>query len=136
MELVRGSHRWAHSDPEGEFHGPEDYRKFMHAAAAREGVDPDIRYVEARKGGGSFHHGWTWHGSGRNRADYPRRSLVLHAMRSDAEFDPAHLGQGIGSIYSRYKRLADNEMDENHFPVLWREDGYRTPGLDLYLQDA
>jgi hypothetical protein len=21
-------------------------------------------------------------------------------------------------------------MDEAHFPILWRDDGYRTPGLD------
>jgi hypothetical protein len=27
-------------------------------------------------------------------------------------------------------------MDENYFPILWREDGYRTPGLDEYLVDA
>ena len=27
-------------------------------------------------------------------------------------------------------------MDENHFPVLWRADGYRTPALDIYLSSA
>jgi hypothetical protein len=24
-------------------------------------------------------------------------------------------------------------MDESFFPVLWREDGYRTPWLDSYI---
>lgn len=119
--------------PEGEFHGPEEYRKYMEIAAAREGVDPDIVYVEVPKGGGSFHHGWTWHGSGHNQADLPRRSLVLHAMRSDTEYVPEHLNQGTGCIYSRYKHLADNVIDENFFPVLWRKDGYRTPGLAGFL---
>ena len=30
----------------------------------------------------------------------------------------------------RYKRTGSDEMDESFFPVLWREDGYRTPFLD------
>ena len=133
IEFARGSHKWAHSAPEGEFHGPRDYRKYMEKAAAREGVAPDLLQVEVRRGGGSFHHGWIWHGSGHNRAARPRRSLVLHAMRSDTEYAPGNLAQGTGCIYSRYKRLADNLIDENYFPVLWRDDGYRTPGIDAYL---
>ncbi len=133
IEFVRGSHRWQQGRPEGEFHAPEDYRKPMREAAAREGVEPDIVFVEVEAGGGSYHHGWTWHGSGANAGSRPRRSLVLHAMRSDVEYAPAHFGEGIGPIYSRYKRLADNRLDENYFPILWREDGYRTPQIDDFL---
>lgn len=133
MELVPGSHRWAHSKPEGQFHAPNNYRQTMEQAAAREGVVPEIAYVEVNAGGGCFHHGWTWHGSGPNRGDLPRRSLVLHAMQGDVEYQPRHLDQGIGPIYSRYKRLGDNSLDENYFPVIWREDGYRTPQIAQYL---
>ncbi len=133
LELVRGSHRWHHAALEGEFHAPEDYRKFMVRAAAEEGVEPEIVAVEVRKGGGSFHHGWIWHGSGPNRSARPRRSLVLHAMRSDTRYDPTHLGAGTGPIYGRYKRLADDVLDENYFPVIWRADGYRTPGIETFL---
>ncbi len=133
IEFVRGSHKWAQRMPEGEFHGPEDYRKYMEIAAECEGVEPEIVYVEVPKGGGSFHHGWAWHGSGYNRSKRPRRVLVLHAMRSDTEYVPEYLDQGTGCIYSRYKRLADNIIDENYFPILWHEDGYRTPGIDDYL---
>ncbi len=133
VEFVRGSHKWEHAVPEGEFHGPEAYRKYMEIAAVRAGVEPDIVYIEVPKGGGSFHHGWTWHGSGDNRATRPRRALVLHAMRSDTEYVPGKLGAGTGRIYSRYKRLADNTIDENYFPVIWRNDGYRTPGIGAYL---
>ena len=134
LEFVRGSHKWNHSQPEGEFHGPQEYQKYMRLAAAREGVEPEIVPVVVPKGGGSFHHGWTWHGSGYNQSQRPRRSLVLHAMRSDTRYVPEHLGQGVGRFYGRYKRLADNEIDENYFPVLWREDGYRTPGIERFLQ--
>jgi len=133
IEFVRGSHRWQQGTPEGEFHAPEDYRKPMCNAAAREGVEPEIVCVEVTAGGGSFHHGWTWHGSGANTSSSPRRALVLHAMRSDAEYVPENFDQGIGPIYSRYKRLGDNRLDENYFPILWREDGYRTPQIDEYL---
>ena len=136
IEFVRGSHEWSLRPPEGEFHAPEDYRAPMRKAAELAGVDPEIAYVEVNAGGGSFHHGKTWHGSGANQSDRPRRSLVLHAMRSDVEYVPARFDQGIGPIYSRYKRLGDNQLDENYFPVLWREDGYRTPQIEDYLGGA
>ncbi len=133
LEFVRGSHKWHHSKPEGEFHAPDDYKKYMQIAAEKEGVEPEIVHVEVPKGGGSFHHGWTWHGSGFNHSLDPRRSLVMHGMRSNAEYNPAHLSEGTGPIYSRYKRLGDNILDENYFPITWREDGYRTPGIDTFL---
>ena len=136
LEFMPGSHRWRQSPPEGDFHGPDDYRQFLRQAAEVEGValsEENIDYVEVPAGGGSFHHGWVWHGSGYNRSDMPRRALVLHAMRSDAEFNSARLNSGTGRVYSRYKRLGDNVLDENYFPILWREDGYRTPGIETYL---
>lgn len=136
VEFVRGSHKWQTGKPEGQFHGPDEYRKYMLKAAEREGVEPEIVYVEVPKGGGSFHHGWTWHGSGINSSDNPRRSLVLHGMRSDVQYVPQELTQGTGSIYSRYKKLADNSMDENYFPIIWQSDGYRTPGISAFLKNS
>ena len=133
IEFVPGSHRWQLGRPEGEFHAPDDYRKPMREAAAKAAAEPGIFFVEVAAGGGSFHHGATWHGSGANTSTNPRRSLVLHAMPSEVEYDPRHFTEGIGPIYSRYKRLADNRLDENYFPILWREDGYRTPGIDAFL---
>ena len=136
IEFVRGSHKWRLGQPVGEFHAPEDYRKPMREASARAGVEPDICFVEVNAGGGSFHHGGTWHGSGANRSPNPRRSLVLHAMPGEAEYAPEHFAEGIGPIYSRYKRLGDNLLDENYFPILWREDGYRTPQIDDFIGGA
>jgi len=106
-----------------------DFQAAMRAAALKQGQEPDIHPVEVAAGGGSFHHGWCWHGSGTNKSGNSRRSLVLHAMRADVEYVPDNFDQGIGPIYSRYRRLGSTEIDENHFPVLWREDGYRTAGL-------
>lgn len=138
MQVVRGSHRWHHSEPGGEFHGPEDYQAEMLKAAAKEQVEPDLVPIVVKRGGGSFHHGWTWHGSGHNRSTTPRRALVIHAMPSDATFsdDPADLMFATGPIYNRYKRLGDCVMDENYFPITWTRSGYRTPALDAYCQAA
>ncbi len=135
LELVTGSHRWHRDGRTGDFHGPEDYRQPMRETAAAEGLDESslkasIVPVQVKAGGGSFHHGWTWHGSGPNDGSAPRRALVLHAMRGDVEYVPERFGSGIGPIYGRYRRLTDNLLDENHFPVLWSENGYRSPGLD------
>ncbi len=133
IEFARGSHRWDLGEPVGDFHAPADYLKPVHEAAARAGVEPDFHYVEVPAGGGSFHHGKTWHGSGANPGPAPRRSLVLHAMHADVQYVPENFSKGIGPIYSRYKRLNDNNLDENYFPILWREDGYRTEQIDDYL---
>ncbi len=134
VEYLRGSHRWARNEaPSGTFHGPADYRAPMERAARAEGIAPEIVPVEVLAGGGSFHHGWTWHGSGTNASGRERRALVVHGAPSEARFVPERLGEGNGPIYGRYRRLADDRMDENHFPVLWSRDGQRTVGLEEYV---
>ncbi len=137
VEYLLGSHRWARSEaPSGAFHGPADYRAPMKRAARAEGIAPEIVPVEVPAGGGSFHHGWTWHGSGANVSGRERRALVVHGAPSQARFVPERLGEGNGPIYGRYRRLGDDRMDENHFPVLWSQDGRRTPGLEVYVSGA
>lgn len=133
MEVVRGSHRWKVWDPEGAFHGPTNYRDTMLKAAAWEGIQPEIVPIVVPRGGGAFHHGGTWHGSGFNRTERPRRSLVIHGLSSKAAYVRENIGFGNGPIYGRYMRLVGAEMDENYFPILWAEDGGRTPQLDAYL---
>ena len=39
VEFVRGSHKWPHAEPEGEFHGPEEYRKYLY-------INPMLYIVE------------------------------------------------------------------------------------------
>ena len=138
MEVVKGSHKWAVSKPEGEFHGPEDYQKQMRLAAANEGVeDPEVVPIVVKEGSGSFHHGRTWHGSGPNESGNPRRSLVVHCISSETQFVPEHIGIGVGPVYGRYMRRDGNPvMDEAYFPILWTEDGYRTPWIDDYMAAA
>ena len=131
MELARGSHRWpTKADPQGEFHAPDDYRTTVAAAAETAGAELDIAALELTAGNAAFHHGWAWHGSGPNRSGAHRRALVLHCASSEARFcRAADSVRATARSTSRYARLNDDEMDENHFPILWRRDGYRTPGI-------
>ena len=131
-ELVRGSHQRGLIEPQGEFHGPDDYQAPMQKRAAELGVAPQILHVAVPAGCGSVHHGMIWHGSGPNNGTAPRRSLVIHAMPDDSRYRRDGFFKGNGPVYSRYARIDSDEMDENYFPILWRSDGYRTPALEKY----
>lgn len=126
IEYVRGSHLWPLSPPIGQFHAPEDPLADLRPAVQAAGVDePEIIPIEIPAGSAVLHHGRTWHGSRANRGKAPRRSLVAHCMSSEARFHDTR----VGPIYGRYKRHGSTEMDESFFPILYRQDGYRTPWL-------
>jgi hypothetical protein len=130
IEYVRGSHRWPVAPPIRQFHAPGDPLADLRPAAVHAGVnDPDIMPIEIPAGSCVIHHGRTWHGSRDNRGESPRRSVIAHCISSAARFHP----ENVSAIYSRYRKVGSTEMDESYFPVLWREDGYRTPWLDAYI---
>jgi ectoine hydroxylase-related dioxygenase (phytanoyl-CoA dioxygenase family) len=131
IEYARGSHRWGTFPPIRQFHAPDDYREALMEAAAAGGRTVELVPVEVPAGGCAFHAGGTFHGSDRNRADRPRRSLVTHCLSSEARFHPTN----ISYIYNRYKRVGDDTMDESFFPILWTRSGDRTPFLDDYLRE-
>lgn len=131
LELVQGSHRWRLWDMIKEFHGPEDPDAELRVAAAMEDAPIHKVPVVVPVGGGVFHSGRTWHGSGVNRAGVPRRSVVAHCTTSEAQFSTDE----VGYIYSRYKKFGSAEMDESYFPITWRSDGYRSSFLDDYLAE-
>ena len=130
IEYVRGSHKWPVAPPIRQFHAPDDPLADLYPAAAAAGVkDPDIVPIEIPAGSCVIHHGQTWHGSRDNKGANPRRSVIAHCISAAASFHPGN----ISYIYSRYKKAGSTEMDESFFPVLWREDGYRTPWLESYI---
>ncbi|MGI9415435.1 MAG: phytanoyl-CoA dioxygenase family protein [Hyphomicrobiales bacterium] len=130
VEYARGSHKWGLFPPMGAFHAPQDYRASVEQAAESVGAEVDIVPVEVPAGGCAIHAGGTWHGSGTNRGESPRRAVVAHCISSEARFHPT----AISYIYNRYKRVDSDEMDESYFPILWTRDGYRTPFLDGYCR--
>ncbi len=125
IEYVRGSHLWPLAPPIGQFHAPDDALADLRPAAAGAGVEPEIVPIEVPAGSAVFHHGRTWHGSRDNKGEAPRRSVVAHCMSCDV----AHHPSNVHPVYSRYRRQDDLSMDESFFPILWRQDGYRTAWL-------
>ena len=126
LEFVRGSHRWPRTPPErSQFHAPDDWLAPARATAP-EGTELEIVPVVVKAGGGSFHHGLTWHGSAPNtNAEVARMALVSHMLPVEVRFHE----RNVDLIYSRYRRQGDLSLDESFFPVLWDETGYRSPWL-------
>ena len=115
----------------------EDYQRDMLTAAASVGAEPEIVSIEVPVGGAAFHHGLVWHGSGDHpNATLERRTITSACCASDARFNPDRVKESLGGVFSRYKHLCDDEMDENFFPILWTEDGRRTPFLDDYINQG
>ena len=125
LEFVAGSHKWGLSPPSVNFHSPDDYRRELINFAKDNNKELNITYVEVPPGGASFHHGYTWHGSGINKTSLNRRAIVSHCIPSYAKFHSTNIG-GTGKIYKRYKKLNTNEMDESFFPIIWNKEGYQT----------
>ena len=139
IEYVRGSHRWSLSETVPEFHGPsKSYRWEMEQAAQQAAVQhPEVLQLDLKPGSCAFHHGHMWHGSGQNQLpDRVRRSLVVSYIPAEARFKPSGAYVPGGYIAGKYKRYGDDTMDESFFPIVWREDGYRTPFLTRYCGDA
>jgi len=126
IEYVRGSHLWPVSPPIEHFHAPNDPLNELRVAAEQMDAEIDIVPIVVPAGTAVFHHGRTWHGSNANNGLGERRSIVSHCMSSAARFSDAQ----SSPIYGRYKQVGTNHMDESFFPILYRNDGYRSPGLD------
>ncbi|MEM1370548.1 MAG: phytanoyl-CoA dioxygenase family protein, partial [Cyanobacteria bacterium P01_H01_bin.15] len=106
------------------------------SAAKEAGVqNPETMPLELPSGSAIFFHGDLWHGSGRNQiATQTRRSFAVSTLPRQAQFQP--LGVGTGYIFNRYRRLDSLEMHESYYPILWGENGDRTPFLEQYCSDA
>jgi len=134
IEYVRGSHGWPKAPPSrGEFHAPDDWLEPARRAVP-EGAQIDLVPVVVKAGGRSFHHPWTFHGSGPNtNATLERRALVSHMVAVETRFHPTN----VDLIYSRYRRRSDLSLDESFFPIIWDETGGRTAWLvELPALDA
>jgi len=126
LEFVRGSHEWPKSPPaRSQFHAPDDWLEGAREAAP-ESVELETVPVVVKAGGGSFHHGLTWHGSAPNTSGtVARMALVSHLIPIETRFHETN----VDVTYSRYRKRGDLSLDESFFPVVWEKSGYRTPWL-------
>lgn len=117
MMSIVGSHKWGLIPESNTFFDTNlDELRNKYASEGREWVEePCI----LKAGQASFHHALTFHGSGPNRTDSPRLSVVAHLMpkgtafRARVQWHPnvTHLGP----------RPYDGQLfDNEYFPVLYK----------------
>lgn len=130
LEYVPGSHLWPLTPLPKAFHGQDDYRAQMRAAAQAAGIDPPKPVIiEVPAGSCVFHAGEIWHGSGPNMSgELMRRSIGIHMIPADARFSD----RPGGYIYRRYQRAGDPMLDESFFPILWSKNADRTGWIETY----
>jgi phytanoyl-CoA hydroxylase len=125
LEYAPSSHLWPLTALPESFHGQDDYRAQMKAAARAANVTaPEPFYVEVPAGSCVFHAGEIWHGSGPNTTG--------DRIPEEARFSD----RPGGYIYRRYQRTGDPSLDESFFPVLWSKAGHRTEWVDHYCESG
>ena len=113
MRMVPGSHRWG--DQLRFLHTIKD---FYNVPAEFEGRRVDVVGRPVKKGHVHYHHALTWHGSGVNRSDRPRRAIALHYMTEGARYNAA--GQ---HPMKPYIKVADGEkLTGDAFPLVWARE--------------
>ena len=80
MRFVSGSHRWGQGS-ESDFHGQDLDALRVRIEASGDGIWDEVPAI-LPPGAVSFHHSLTYHGSGPNVSDGPRRSFAIH-LRTD-----------------------------------------------------
>jgi len=132
ITMVDGSHRWA------EVPGDDSTRHFAQrdAEELEDLLAENAKYNNAEvhkipmnipKGHMSFHHCKTYHGSGANTSDRPRRAVSLHMQDGANSYRPFIKPSGVGVAYNhdvlvrRDERGYPDYADPTYCPVLWRQ---------------
>jgi hypothetical protein len=131
ITMVDGSHRWA------EIPGDDSTRHFAQRdrSELEDLLVENARYNGAEvtkipivipKGHVNFHHCRTYHGSGPNLSDRPRRAVSLHMQDGANRYRPFQKPSGEGVAYNHDVLVRRNDegypdyADPTYCPVLWR----------------
>jgi ectoine hydroxylase-related dioxygenase (phytanoyl-CoA dioxygenase family) len=133
ITMVDGSHRWAEIGVRDStvLHFAErdrsELEEMLVENATYNGAEVSKVQMDIPKGHMSFHHCRTYHGSGPNVSDRPRRAISLHLQDGDNAFRKFRLSTGQLAGYnhdSLVRRTADGRpdyADPEYCPVLWRD---------------
>lgn len=131
ITMVDGSHRWSEvpGDDSTRHFAARDHaelEELLHANAAHNGAVVNPIAMIIPKGHMSFHHCKTYHGSGPNLSDRPRRAVSLHLQDGDNAYRPYVRPDGDPVVYNHdvlVRKTADGRpdyADPTYCPVLWR----------------
>jgi ectoine hydroxylase-related dioxygenase (phytanoyl-CoA dioxygenase family) len=135
ITMVDGSHRWKEigADDTTTRHFAERDRteldRMLHENAAHNNTTVHKTPMVIPKGHMSFHHCRTYHGSGANRSDRPRRAISFHLQDGENAYREFPLSDGGIVQYNHdflVRRTADGRpdyADPEYCPVLWRAAG-------------
>ncbi len=113
MYMVPGSHRWGNRQqqidqlPQGG-QLPEEF----------EGHPLHFIMCPVKKGHVHFHHSLTWHGSGTNHSQRPRRAIAIHFMTERTSYDA-----GGEHVMKPFITVAPGAMLQgDKFPLVWQAE--------------
>ncbi|WP_239341944.1 phytanoyl-CoA dioxygenase family protein [Frankia sp. CiP3] len=133
ITMIDGSHTWKEigGDDSTTRHFADRDRSEL-----EEMLEENAAYNQARvrkvpvnipKGHISFHHCRTYHGSGHNRSDRPRRAISLHLQDAANQWRPFHLSSGDQVVYNNDVLVRKDAQgnpdytDPDFTPVLWED---------------
>ena len=132
ITMVDGSHRWQEigSDDTVTRHfadrDNDDLERVLSDNAAYNNAEVVKVPMIIPKGHMSFHHCRTYHGSGPNRSDRPRRAISFHLQDGENEYRAYPLSDGSVVEYNHdalVRRTPDGRpdyADPEYCPVLWK----------------
>ncbi|MFF1871210.1 phytanoyl-CoA dioxygenase family protein [Streptomyces sp. CB03911] len=135
LTVVDGSHLWRETGRQDSMtkhfadRDKADLERVLAENAAFNGAAVRKVPMVIPKGHMSFHHCRTYHGSGPNRSDRPRRAISFHLQDGANEYRDFALSDGAPAAYNHdvlVRRLPDGRpdyADPAYCPVLWRADG-------------
>jgi hypothetical protein len=131
ITMVDGSHRWKETSPDDStaLHFAQRDRSTLEELLARNADynGAEIVKVPMRipRGHMSFHHCRTYHGSGPNVSDRPRRAISLHLQDGENEYREYRLSDGTPAAYNHdilVRRTPDGRpdyADPVYCPTIW-----------------
>ncbi|WP_225848892.1 phytanoyl-CoA dioxygenase family protein [Streptomyces sp. HPF1205] len=134
LTVVDGSHRWQETGRDDSMtrhfaeRDKDELERVLAANAAYNNAAIRKVPLVIPKGHMSFHHCLTYHGSGPNRSDRPRRAISFHLQDGGNEYRAYTLRGGGRAEYNHdvlVRRLPDGRpdyADPAFCPVLWRTD--------------
>jgi ectoine hydroxylase-related dioxygenase (phytanoyl-CoA dioxygenase family) len=110
MYMVPGSHKWG--DKQLRLNDLEDGALLPESF---DGQQVHILMCPVKRGHVHFHHALTWHGSGTNHSNRPRRAIGIHYMTENTVYD-----SGGDHLMKPFITVADGApMGGERFPQVW-----------------
>ncbi|HEU5356536.1 MAG TPA: phytanoyl-CoA dioxygenase family protein [Actinocrinis sp.] len=131
ITMIDGSHLWKEIGREDSMtkhfadRDKSDLERVLAQNAAFNNAEVRKVQMEIPKGHLSFHHCRTYHGSGPNCSDRPRRAVSLHLQDAANEYRRFELSDGSTVAYNHdtlVRRLPDGRpdyADPEYCPVIW-----------------